>query len=67
MENSYWTIINLLVSCVENSKVDADELKKARFLLSTELDKRSVDNLPIDEIKTPAIGLGWALRQDLRQ
>lgn len=51
MENSYWTIINLLVSCVENSKVDADELKKARFLLSTELDKRSVDNLPIDEIK----------------
>ena len=51
MENSYWTIINLLVSCVENSKVDADELKKARVLLSTELDKRSVDNLPIDEIK----------------
>lgn len=51
MENSYWTIINLLVSCVENSKVDADELKKARFLLATELDKRLVCNLPSDEIK----------------
>ena len=51
MENSYWTIINLLVSCVENSKVDADELKKARFLLSTELDKRLVCNLPTDETK----------------
>lgn len=51
MENSYWTVINLLVSCVENSKVDADELKKARFLLSTELDKRLVCNLPTDETK----------------
>ena len=51
MENSYLTIINLLVSCVENSKVDADELKKARFLLSTELDRRSVCNLPTDETK----------------
>ena len=51
MENSYWTVINLLVSSVENSKVDADELKKARFLLSTELDKRSVCNLPADETK----------------
>ena len=51
MENRYWTIINLLVSCVENNKVDAYELKKARLLLSTELDKRSVCNLPTDETK----------------
>lgn len=39
------------MSCVENSKVDADELKKACFLLSTELDRRSVCKLPTDETK----------------
>ena len=51
MENSYWSVINLLVSCIENGRVDADELKNARLLLSTELDKRSVCNLPTDETK----------------
>ena len=51
MENNYWSVINLLVSCIENGKVDADELKNARLLLSTELDKRSVCNLPTDETK----------------
>ena len=51
MENSYWTVINLLVSCIENGRVDAEELKKARLSLSTELDKRSVCNLPTDETK----------------
>lgn len=51
MENSYWTVINLLVSCIENDKVDAEELKKSSLLLSTELDKRSVCNLPTDETK----------------
>ncbi len=51
MENSYWLVINTLVSCIENGKVDAEELKKARFKLCTELDKRSVCNLPADETK----------------
>lgn len=51
MGSNYWTVINLLVSCIENDKVDADELKKVRFLLSTELDRRSVCNLPTDETK----------------
>lgn len=51
MENNYWSVINLLVSCIENGRVDAEELKNARFLLSTELDKRSVCNLPTDETK----------------
>ena len=51
MENNYWSVINLLVSCIENGKVDADELKNAHLLLSTELDKCSVCNLPTDETK----------------
>lgn len=51
MANDYWLVINTLVSCIENGKVDAEELKKARFKLCTELDKRSVCNLPTDETK----------------
>ncbi len=51
MENSYWSVINLLLSCIESGKVDAGELKKARLSLSMELDKRSVCNLPTDETK----------------
>ena len=51
MANDYWLVINTLVSCIENGKVDAEELKKARLSLSTELDKRSVCNLPTDETK----------------
>ena len=51
MENNYWSVINLLVSCIENGRVDAEELKNTRFLLSTELDKRSVCNLPTEETK----------------
>lgn len=51
MGNSYWLVINTLVSCIENGKVDVDELKKVRLSLSMELDKRSVCNLPTDETK----------------
>lgn len=51
MKEQYWTAINLLVLCIENGKVDAEELKKAHLLLSTEFDKRSVCNLPTDETK----------------
>lgn len=51
MESDYWTVINFLLSCIKTGKVDADELKKARFLLSTELDRRLVCNLPTDETK----------------
>ena len=51
MENDYWLVINTLVSCIENGKIDADELKKARLSLCMRLDKRSVCNLPTDETK----------------
>lgn len=51
MANNYWTVVNLLVSCIKNGKVDAGELKKARLSLCTELDKCSVCNLPTDETK----------------
>lgn len=51
MENDYWIVINLLQSCINTGKVEVDALRKARFLLSTELDKRSVCNLPTDETK----------------
>lgn len=51
MENNYWSVINFLVSCIENGRVDAEGLKKAHFLLSTEFDRRSVHNLPTDEIE----------------
>lgn len=51
MENSYWLVINTLVSCIKNGKVDADALKNARFKLATSLDKRLVCNLPTDETK----------------
>ena len=46
----HWIVIETLVDCLENG-IDKEKVKSARFLLSTELDKRSVDNLPIDEIK----------------
>lgn len=51
MRNGYWIVINLLQSCIRTGKVDADELKNARFRLDTELDKRLVCNLPTDETK----------------
>lgn len=51
MENNYWAVINLLVSCIDNGKVDTDELKRARFLLDTELDRCLVCNLPSDDTK----------------
>lgn len=51
MANGYWLVINTLISCIGNGRVDAEELKKARFKLCTELDKRSVCNLPVDETK----------------
>ena len=51
MESDYWIVINLLQSCIKTGKVDAEELKKAHFKLSTELDKCLVCNLPSDETK----------------
>jgi hypothetical protein len=51
MRSNYWTIINLLVSGIEKGKVDVDELKKARLLLCTELDRCFACNLPADETK----------------
>ena len=47
----YWITIDFLLSCIENGEVDAEKLKEAHLRLSTELDRRSVFNLPIDETK----------------
>ena len=49
MEN-YWTVINTLVDCLENG-IDKEKVKLATLQLDTELDRRLVDNLPIDETK----------------
>lgn len=46
----YWLVINTLVECLSQG-IDAEKLKFATLQLDTELDRRSVDNLPIDEIK----------------
>lgn len=51
MESDYWIVINLLQSCIKTGKVDAEELKKVHFKLSTELDKYLVCDLPTDETK----------------
>lgn len=51
MESDYWIVINLLQSCIKTGKVDAEELKKVHFKLSTELDKYLVCNLPTDETR----------------
>lgn len=50
MINNYWIVINTLVDCLENG-IDKEKVKSATLQLDTELDRRSVDNLPIDEIK----------------
>ncbi len=51
MENKHhWIVINTLVDCLENG-IDKEKVKSATLQLDTELDRRSVDNLPIDEIK----------------
>ena len=46
----HWLVIDTLVDCLQNG-IDTEKLRKATFQLDTELDRRSVDNLPIDEIK----------------
>lgn len=48
---SYWTVINAMLSFVESGRVDAAILKKAHLRLSTELDRRVVSNLPTEETK----------------
>lgn len=46
----HWIVIETLVDCLENG-IDKEKVKFATLQLDTELDRRSVDNLPIDEIK----------------
>lgn len=46
----HWIVINTLVDCLENG-IDKEKVRIATLQLDTELDRRSVDNLPIDEIK----------------
>ena len=46
----YWLVINTLVECLSEG-IDPEKVRIATLQLDTELDKRSVDNLPIDEIK----------------
>lgn len=50
MENNYWLVINTLADCVEHG-VDTEKLKKASFELRRELDRRLVDNSPVEEVK----------------
>lgn len=51
MENKHhWLVIDTLVECLSQG-IDAEKLKFATFQLDTELDRRSVDNLPTDEIE----------------
>lgn len=45
----YWLVIDTLAECLGHGK-DTEKLKKATFLLDSELDRRIVDNLPVDEI-----------------
>lgn len=46
----HWIVIETLVDCLENG-IDKEKVKSATLQLDKELDRRSVDNLPIDEIK----------------
>lgn len=46
----HWIVIETLVDCLENG-IDKEKVKFATLQLDKELDRRSVDNLPIDEIK----------------
>lgn len=46
----YWIVINTLVDCLENG-IDKEKVKSSTLQLDTELDRRLVDNLPIDETK----------------
>lgn len=45
----YWLVIDTLAECLEHGK-DTEKLKTATFQLDSELDRRIVDNLPVDEI-----------------
>lgn len=46
----HWIVIETLVDCLENG-IDKEKVKSATLQLDKELYRRSVDNLPIDEIK----------------
>ena len=46
----YWLVINTLVEFLSEG-IDPEKVRIATLQLDTELDRRSVDNLPIDEIK----------------
>lgn len=50
MNANYWLVIDTLAECLENG-LDRKKLTEATFKLDTELDRRLVGNLPIDEIK----------------
>lgn len=46
----HWLVINTLVECLSEG-IDPKKVRIATLQLDTEIDRRSVDNLPIDEIK----------------
>lgn len=51
MENKHhWIVINTLVDCLSEG-IDPEKVRIATLQLDTELDRRLVDNLPIDETK----------------
>ena len=46
----HWLVIDTLVECLSEG-IDPEKVRIATLQLDTELDRRSVNNLPIDEIK----------------
>lgn len=50
MNTNHWLVIDTLVDCLHNG-IDRKKLREATLQLDKELDRRLVDNLPIDEIK----------------
>ena len=46
----HWLVIDTLVECLSQG-IDAEKLKFATLQLDKELDRRLVENLPIEKIK----------------
>lgn len=46
----HWLVINTLIECLSEG-INPEKVRIATLQLDTELDRRSVDNLPIGEIK----------------
>ncbi len=49
METNNWLVINTLADYIEQGR-DENKLREATLQLDTDLDRRLVDNLPVEEI-----------------